>query len=769
MTLPRNFASRVLTRALMCSAISLLSAPLYAMNQPSQPTPQALAQQADWIQLQQDNNQLAEQVLANQELAQALGEKPELIGHVAKNPNLIQLVQQNPGLIALALAHPQHIPQVATNPQAIPAILAKFGQAQQAGAAAAAGQAGPAQPKAKKKKAPKPGQAGAGAPDNNDGEDKEGAERREQQKAAQARPKGGMAYNMSRDVIAGMQDAMGTPEEAFGRAIRAARTELGTPEEMLNRAVAASRQSLGTPEENMARIANAIQQFMQEAQAGGPAAPGQLNGEGRAALRGALQAFIQEIGRMLQEGFAANGDMERGMGEAVNAIGRAIQPALQDGGAFDQVGAEGVQALNRVANLFIADVRRQMADGGNLDQAIADGANAFDRNLGRFGDALMNQIGDGGELRRALDEMQRMAIQNSSEFLNLGITFAKWTGLISALGYFSYFTSQYGLKVFWDHVDRKLRQPKLLIASSQPTFLEKLHLTSRPKDKPVEMVLSPEQEARFTEFEAALQITRKRIKQGKKNITYRWLCMAGPPGTGKTLKARDLARKYGMDFAEITGASLSQFKNGTAITEIDKLFTWAKSESDKGVVIFIDEVDSLLMSREKLDQGSEQYAIVNHILNHTGDRSDRFMLIMTTNHVEGLDQAIYDRVDDFVAMGLPDKAHRERVLMFYINKVFLNTENDATVIEQARAVFTPEFVGQMAAKTDGYSNRSLHGFINMLYGNTLIAPDCKVTPEIVNKTLAQMAQKMKLMQVVEGKQKSIPASLGLPGQVAVAA
>jgi len=225
------------------------------------------------------------------------------------------------------------------------------------------------------------------------------------------------------------------------------------------------------------------------------------------------------------------------------------------------------------------------------------------------------------------------------------------------------------------------------------------------------------------------------------------------------MKARDLARKYGMDFAEITGASLSQFKNGTAITEIDKLFTWAKSESDKGVVIFIDEVDSLLTKRELLKADSEEYKIVNHILNHTGDRSDRFMLIMTTNHVEGLDQAIYDRVDDFVMMGLPDKAHRERVLMFYINKVFLNPENDESVVEHARAIFTPEFVGQLALKTDGYSNRSLHGFINMLYGNTLIARDCKITPELVNRTLAQMAQKMKLMQAVSGSKPAVQAAM----------
>lgn len=445
-------------------------------------------------------------------------------------------------------------------------------------------------------------------------------------------------------------------------------------------------------------------------------------------------------------GLGAGGNMGEGLGRGI-AMGFADPAVLQAIAANFRDGGQGGQAIQEIAGALFREGGRAMqeglAQGADLDQGAEAGANFFGRNMGRFGQEIRANFAQGGEMRAGVDEIQQMAIHNSAQFADLFWHNSKKLALLSTAGYLAYFTYLYGGKVFWDYIDRKLKRPTLLIDSSKKGFFASL--LSKPTEI-TKMVFSPAQEEQLGLITRATNNITTHIKEGKKNATYRNVLLYGPPGTGKTMFAQKLARESGMDFALITGASLSQFKDGTAITEIDKLFTWANKESSKGVVIFIDEVDSLLVKREDLKSDSEDYKIVNHILNKTGERSSKFMLIMTTNHKDNLDSAIYDRIDDYVEMALPDANMRKDVLALYISKIFLNQkDNGIAFVNHAKKVFTEQLINDLAQKTDGYSNRSLHGFVNMLFSNVLSTKDRIITQEIINKALSQMQQKMHLM------------------------
>ena len=61
--------------------------------------------------------------------------------------------------------------------------------------------------------------------------------------------------------------------------------------------------------------------------------------------------------------------------------------------------------------------------------------------------------------------------------------------------------------------------------------------------------------------------------------------------------ARSLAQHSGLDFAVFTGGDIAPLGRD-AVTELHKLFEWAKT-SRKGLLLFVDEADAFLQSREE--------------------------------------------------------------------------------------------------------------------------------------------------------------------------
>jgi len=292
-------------------------------------------------------------------------------------------------------------------------------------------------------------------------------------------------------------------------------------------------------------------------------------------------------------------------------------------------------------------------------------------------------------------------------------------------------------------IERKMKRPKLIIESSQLTFIEQLHCLLHGADdkKPMEaMVFSPSLKKYLDDIVAIVSKSHSQIKAGKTNVKYRNLMLYGPPGTGKTMFAKELARCSGLEFACMSGSSFSKFQEGEAIEALDELFDWANRCN--GLLIFIDEAENFLSKRENMDPQSKAYQLLNNFLNYTGQRSNKFMIVFATNHKDVLDSAMYRRIDDLVEMPLPSKQQRIDTLVLYKNKILLDADqNEASLTSSVTHYFTHALVEKIAEATKGLSYGDLEGIVNNIKTEADILEHPVVNLELINLVVDRAVKK----------------------------
>ena len=184
-------------------------------------------------------------------------------------------------------------------------------------------------------------------------------------------------------------------------------------------------------------------------------------------------------------------------------------------------------------------------------------------------------------------------------------------------------------------------------------------------------------------------------------IDYR---LTSPLFPGKTMFARNLAHHSGLDYAILTGGDIAPLGRD-AVTELHKLFDWAKT-SRRGLLLFVDEADAFLQSRERTRLSEDQRNALNAFLFRTGTESDQFMMVYATNQPSQFDEAVLDRVDEMVPFNPPGAQERKRMIAMYIDKYLLNPPN-----RWARKVETVDIgdaeIDQVVAETEGFSGRAI--------------------------------------------------------------
>nr|XP_005596012.3 ATPase family AAA domain-containing protein 3C isoform X1 [Macaca fascicularis] len=221
-------------------------------------------------------------------------------------------------------------------------------------------------------------------------------------------------------------------------------------------------------------------------------------------------------------------------------------------------------------------------------------------------------------------------------------------------------------------IEARLWKPSLVSEKSRITVLEALQhpfqvsrrLLRRPQDVLEGVVLHPSLEAQVRNMAIATRNTQKN------HGLYRNVLMYGPPGTGKTLVAKNLALNLGMDYAIMTGEDLA-LRGREGVTAMHELFDWANTNR-RGFLLFMDDAEAFLR-KPATEEMSNYYLRVaqNAFLNHTRQRSNKFMLVLASRDPKQLHRDIHDRIDVMFYFDPPGPEERERLLRMYLDKYVL--------------------------------------------------------------------------------------------------
>ena len=154
----------------------------------------------------------------------------------------------------------------------------------------------------------------------------------------------------------------------------------------------------------------------------------------------------------------------------------------------------------------------------------------------------------------------------------------------------------------------------------------------------------------------------------------RGILLFGPPGCGKTLLAAAVANEINGAFIHADAASIMSKWLGDAEKKVAKLFKKARelSSSSKPVIIFIDEVDSLLGTFSN-EVGGE-VRVRNQFLQEMDglmDKSEKHFIfvIAATNKPWKLDNAFIRRFTKRIYVPLPGKKARIELLKLFMRKI----------------------------------------------------------------------------------------------------
>jgi ATPase family AAA domain-containing protein 1 len=150
---------------------------------------------------------------------------------------------------------------------------------------------------------------------------------------------------------------------------------------------------------------------------------------------------------------------------------------------------------------------------------------------------------------------------------------------------------------------------------------------------------------------------RSRLIQPPKGVL-----LFGPPGNAKTMIAKALARESGARFINLQVSSLFDKWYGETQKRADAIFTLAAKVQP--VIIFIDEIDSLLRSRRQDDHECTSIMKTQFMAQWDGLSSNksnnRVVVIGATNRPNDVDAAILRRMPQMFYIGLP---------VWFLNKI----------------------------------------------------------------------------------------------------
>ena len=185
------------------------------------------------------------------------------------------------------------------------------------------------------------------------------------------------------------------------------------------------------------------------------------------------------------------------------------------------------------------------------------------------------------------------------------------------------------------------------------------------------MVLPDTVERRFRRIEGEYAA---RDRLAVHNLHYRQkILLYGVPGCGKTLGAERLAWNTGLTLIKVQFDSiLSSFLGDTA-KNLRKIF---EEVNQTPCVLFFDECDSIIRTREDEKDVGELKRVVNTFLQVLDEYPENGLIVMATNLTKSLDSAIWRRFDDAIELPKPGKREVQSLLIQTLNASFESAQTE---------------------------------------------------------------------------------------------
>jgi SpoVK/Ycf46/Vps4 family AAA+-type ATPase len=195
-------------------------------------------------------------------------------------------------------------------------------------------------------------------------------------------------------------------------------------------------------------------------------------------------------------------------------------------------------------------------------------------------------------------------------------------------------------------------------------------------------------------------------KKTKTKVNLRTAMFFGPPGTGKTTLARAFANKLDWKYLELTPGDFYSGGENEILPKINNIFF--NLMHLKETVVFIDEIDDLVIKR-KQDGGFDRRTLyVNTLLPRFQEIHDKseIILLASTNHYNNVDPAIsrLGRFDLVIPVG-PMSEHG-RIDLFF-NKIICSDEDNFV-----KKYNCHEILKDLLKNTSGYTFTQVKLFVD---------------------------------------------------------